>query len=680
MHIKNKFCVVIFVIGLILIPACSNITSSNKSSNLEQPDISLSFDNDIISVNNVQNLELIESWGQGNFREFTLSPDEKTLAVARTNGVYLYDSSSLEIINFISAPILQTYSLGNGLSFSADGTLLSIVYNDVMIWDLQENRVAKWIRNPIYDYQIGRVDFSPDGETLSVVSHGSRYECDGPSGNFALYNIESGNLLYNDYFCTQDAIYYQTFTTNGKFVYSAPKLGGGGYAIRTLNASTGELIDEVMVQGLVTSIDPSGYLALYNPINGNEPINILNLHTQKVIYTFDKNAREVLFLQGDDGLILVQSKDELTVYSRDEDLICSFGNKLSLWTTALHQISMNKIVAWQDDSIEIWGFRKCALSQKMNLSQDINNLYFTANGKKLVLNGYSESVLINSQNGEQYRTTNIQNPIAAIQSDNYISPAGVIASLKVKEDYGYSILIWDVASWNIINEIETQYRFPQSILLSSSGEYVAVQHSNAYSNPTQIWETGSGKLMFTWMEKNQSIVFSKDDKTIARSYNNSIFFVSLPTGELLKSLHFDDHVSEMVFSEDGRYIIIHVGSNLERWDLATYKRMNSFPEEPSMTQDPDQIQYFYLPVKNYSNISDLNLTSDNRLLIAIYTDNIDYQFRLQRIRFWDVETGQILMDKLVPFSIDDLALSPDGKEIITLSNGIVHVWRIKNGK
>ena len=42
---------------------------------------------------------------------------------------------------------------------------------------------------------------SPNGKTIVAMSLGGYAPCDAWGGNYALYDVESQTLLYNDYFC-----------------------------------------------------------------------------------------------------------------------------------------------------------------------------------------------------------------------------------------------------------------------------------------------------------------------------------------------------------------------------------------------------------------------------------------------------------------------------------------------
>jgi len=59
------------------------------------------------------------------------------------------------------------------------------------------------------------------------------------------------------------------------------------------------------------------------------------------------------------------------------------------------------------------------------------------------------------------------------------------------------------------------------------------------------------------------------------------------------------------------------------------------------------------------------------LLAVIRYDHENYS-----IRFWDTRTGDILRDIMVPFQIQMMEFSPDGKKLIVLGNGIIYVFGI----
>ncbi len=204
-----------------------------------------------IEPDNVNRLEMVDEWGKGNVYGVALSPDEKTVAVATTSGIYVYDGKTFKQRQFIDLPItLQNmghYIPDQVISFSPDGNLLAIGYENIIIWDFSKNKIVEWIHNDISDFNIVNLAFSPNGKTIVATSMGGYAPCDAWGGNYALYDVESHTLLYNDYFCPESALFHFTFTNNSKVVFVGNSAGtkGNGYQVSIVDSITGASLKRI---------------------------------------------------------------------------------------------------------------------------------------------------------------------------------------------------------------------------------------------------------------------------------------------------------------------------------------------------------------------------------------------------------------------------------------------------
>lgn len=124
----------------------------------------------IISPENAANLARLAVWGQGQAQGMTVSADGKWLAVAGTQGLYIYAAGSLEQVQFIEVP----YGL-NAVAFSLDGAWLAAApthspnpLNPVALY-----RVSDWTLDSWLETYAGctatQLVFSVDGLGLTAV-------------------------------------------------------------------------------------------------------------------------------------------------------------------------------------------------------------------------------------------------------------------------------------------------------------------------------------------------------------------------------------------------------------------------------------------------------------------------------------------------------------------------------
>ncbi len=124
-----------------------------------------------ITANNADKLEQIAAWGLGQPWDIVYSPDGKSLAVATTTGVHIFDLPAMKE-RIVLHP--ESGRVEKGFTFSSDGNLgvgnISEGWDrgDVFtIWDLRDGRVLGAVR---MDIGVFSLEFSADSQTLTAAS------------------------------------------------------------------------------------------------------------------------------------------------------------------------------------------------------------------------------------------------------------------------------------------------------------------------------------------------------------------------------------------------------------------------------------------------------------------------------------------------------------------------------
>jgi WD40 repeat protein len=122
---------------------------------------------DAITPGTVENVQLLDHWGNGNFSSMAWSPDGRTFAILTNLGLNLYDGESFELLQTIHLPAYWS-SLP---SFSPDGSRLALTdeNGNISLLDLRENGLLQqWVM----DSRISLLTFLQDDTLLCVTETG----------------------------------------------------------------------------------------------------------------------------------------------------------------------------------------------------------------------------------------------------------------------------------------------------------------------------------------------------------------------------------------------------------------------------------------------------------------------------------------------------------------------------
>lgn len=618
------------------------------------PTATAKIETGIIEPENINQLQIIKKWGKGNVYGVALSPDETELAVSTVTGVYIYDYETLQEKQFIDLSIVlspnQRNSPNKAISFSPDGNLLAIGYDDVIIWNLAENKVDKWLSNRIADYNIIQIKYSPRGDTIAVVSMGLYAQCDAWGGNFALYSVESGNLLYNDFFCPESALFDFSFLDNGNiaFVGVTRDSEGWGYKVSTVNATTGVLVKKTSYEGRIFSISPDGSEIALSDSQGTK---IINAKTQNEVDSIDGI---VIFLPNHHKR-LVQSSSGWKITTNDNKEICNFESSphiiLDVYRSAF-TITGEKLIFsdyWYQN-IEVWDLAQCKLIKQSFMPRGRDSLEYSNDGNFLATSSLSDVHLFDGKNGE-YKFS-ISGTYNASPSQYYDFDKNSKTVVAVSNVNPYTISFWSLSSEKEIASIPTDFEYIQYVSLSPDGKIVATIDYDGI----HLWDVNNRSLLTTISGRVGNIYWNPNSGNFVLLDDNNIIFRNARNGNIEKSISIPKERFGAIFSKDWSYMAIFEDEKVELWDMEG-RKLKEFMQYAPIN-----------PTDKSPRIYNLQFSPDNKLLVAIL-----YDYESYTLRFWDTQTGVILRDVPIPFSISEMAFSPDGKELTLLGNGVIYI-------
>jgi len=266
------------------------------------------------------------------------------------------------------------------------------------------------------------------------------------------------------------------------------------------------------------------------------------------------------------------------------------------------------------------------------------------------------------------------------------------------------IVLWDLKTEKPIKQMDDVEYTGSCLAFSPDGQYVAT--GNLQRLHLQLFDVGTGKEVkqFRCRPSVLQIVFSPDGKTIAASkYDGNISLYDVKSGKMHPaSPDVDGGIGHLHFTNGGKNLLTISGDITERdWKTGQVTR-----------RYPDVLQnIFSVPV----------FSPDGTIVVAYDTDGairlidgktgkeirklLGHTFMAHRaifspdgsrlfsrgndstLRFWDVKTGKELANLPLPnaTSGDDLAVSPDGRTLVTSSmearntgHFVLRLWDVKS--
>ncbi len=649
---KNILLLCLILPGL---AACSSLvdiaTSAAPTAGLISPSL--------ISPLTVSSLSLEKSFGNGAVQSGAWSPDGKTLALATSLRIDLYDAGS-----FQPTGVLDTGQWNTHLAYSPNGKLLAVngAGGSIQIWDVGQQRRLQTLDNGESQAYGTKLLFSLDGTKL-ITSTGQTVH---------IWAVSSGQLL-DTFPGYVDGIRSLAISLDGNFlvVASSKKIYVRNLSIREL------LYPPLMLDEARESID-----ALF----------------------FDPDGKRFITV-GSDALYL---KDNPTP-GKD------YQSKIRYWDITSGKM-LNEYNAGQSDvygaafspdghwialsgetTVDIWDTSKSKISFSLPVGGP-QTLAFSPDGNRLVTVAGSAQVW----------------DICACQAlktfDEY---SGTLYEAAFSSDGKLAAVVSNNIQVRDLEAGKVRYTFggSQPLVFSPDGKKLAFASSK---DSIGLVDTGTGQKLAADIPcpTLAGIAFSPDNKTIAFGGDGcKVTLQDVHSGKTLRILDKAQdndgryYVENLAFSPDGSKLVVAGHYTVEIWDIQTGALLQTIEGLNNSTQvafspngrslaisgfggysdhakvqiwDTTSSRLIFILTTLQHQISKIAFSADGQLL-AIGGDNT-YSEEAPKIELWDAWSGQPL-SKIEDTSdrVAGLAFRADGQALLSVRyDGSIHLWQSRS--
>jgi outer membrane protein assembly factor BamB len=206
------------------------------------------------------------------------------------------------------------------------------------------------------------------------------------------------------------------------------------------------------------------------------------------------------------------------------------------------------------------------------------------------------------------------------------------------------------------------YNLLSDFVFSPDGRLVAATGWDT----ADVWELASWKRLWSFPANSwqNGVAFSADSRYLATRHRDDIVIWNLATGQLSRRLGAADP-GVMAFSPDGRWLglgrVCPPGCDqIQIWSTSTWQLVRTITQVPG------------------TRAHKVVFSPDGNLVVSA---PVPFSLNGDRIKVWDVATGNVVREWKTPGDVQDVSISPDGLYLATgHDKGIVEVRKLATGE
>ncbi len=563
---------------------------------------------------------------RGSDRSVAYSPDGRSLAVASSIGIYIYDVATYRELALFTGHTSWVESV----SFSPDGTMLASGSADrtVKLWDIATRTNIATFEG--HTDRLESVSFSPDGK---ILASGAR------DNTIKLWNVETGEDIVTLEGHTNH-VYSVSFSPDGKILAS----GSEDDTVRLWDVETRENIstfDVLTARVWSVAFSPDGTTLAAGSWN---EVTLWDVAMRTNIATFETHQAQSVAFSPDGRSLAAASSTGIYLYdvATFRELALFTGDTYWVKSVVFSPDGSTLVSTLQDNRVKLWDVATHNITILRHTSE-VESVAFSPDGTTLIWGTRDYRVTLwDVVSGEHITALKGNVGFDSISSDGTTLALGT----------GHEIWLWDLATGENIAMLKGHRSPVLDVLFSPDGTTLA---SGAWNGSVKLWDVVTGENIATLeghTSRVSSVSFSPDGTMLASgSDDDTVKLWDVVTGENIAT--FEDHtagVNSVAYSPDGTILASGSLREVKLWDIETKKNIATFEAH---------------------NLGYSVVFSPDGTILASGSAN-------GSVLLWDISTGQsVATFKGHREEISSIAFSPEGTKLASGSeDGTALLWDV----